>query len=120
MTRCFIFVSLFLLAITGCGQTCPSVLVSNQSVWPVRISGLSIVEAVEESLILPGEMVSILSTHTTLDRKITITWYTDGGPDNDLPAIRKTLVGIPDKRGAGEPLVLTFDPQKKWTAALSQ
>ena len=115
MGRNLVCLALLLLTTAGCGRSCPSIAISNQSPFRIHVSRISDVGKIERRDIPPGATVQILSTRTALPDRLTVTWYVRG-PHNHLPAIKDSVIVIPPGGTSAMPLVLTLSSNRKWIA----
>ena len=104
------------LTIAGCAQPFPSISVTNESNYPLHIVALSPVNPFKRATVLMGETKAVVTQPTYVGKTIAIKWYIVGAPKS-LPAVRETLVSIPQNWDGHSPLTLLFSQQKKWAAS---
>jgi len=103
------------LTIAGCVQPFPSISVTNESSYPLHIVALSAVNSFKKATVSMGETKAVVPQPTYVGKTIVIRWYVVGAPKS-LPAVRETLVSIPQNWDGRSPLTLSFSQQKKWSA----
>ncbi|MCP4099801.1 MAG: hypothetical protein GY880_26885 [Planctomycetaceae bacterium] len=104
------------LTIAGCAQPFPSISVTNESSYPLHIVALSAVNSFKKATVSMGETKAVVPQPTYVGKTIAIKWYIVGAPKS-LPAVRETLVSIPQNWDGHSPLTLSFSQQKKWAAS---
>ena len=114
--RSVLVLLLVTLTIAGCAQPFPSISVTNESNYPLHIVALSPVNPFKRATVLMGETKAVVTQPTYVGKTIAIKWYIVGAPKS-LPAVKETLVSIPQNWDGHSPLTLLFSQQKKWAAS---